>query len=310
MTLGSIVDDHPYAFMSALRREPFVVQPRSCDLFVFLKRRAPAGVILRRGPREWTQLILWDTHRDVFTPGQWFRGTVYPLRGDLSPGGDRFLYFVAKHHQQKVDAAYTRTWTAISKPPYWTAVALWPNGGTTYHGGGLFEADDHVLINSVDNRFSNPERGEPPRVHSQHTPPPRVRVSSIAFTSGDQLFVKRLVRDGWHLTSGRSVDEDSLAPSGHFTREVRGFRLELDFSYQKMELRLFRKSKTGWTEHPFDGVRWADFDQTGRLVFARDGQIFAATNPQRTEELQIKALASFTASKPGRLVAPPHATTW
>ena len=174
----------------------------------------------------------------------------------------------------------------------------------------MFAADDDVQINSIDNRFSNPERGALPRVHPRHTPPARVHVSPIAFTSGDQLFPRRLVRDGWTLTSGRSVDEDSLDPSGHLAREVGGLRLEFDFGYQKMDYRLFRESKKRWTEQPFEGVRWADFDQTGRLVFARDGQLFAASRRQRSETLQIAALASFDAHEPGPLLAPADARKW
>ncbi len=39
-----------------------------CRLFVFLARKARTGVILRRGPSAWTQLILWDRATDRFTP--------------------------------------------------------------------------------------------------------------------------------------------------------------------------------------------------------------------------------------------------
>lgn len=37
-----------------------------CRLFVILARSTPAGVILRRGPTEWVQLIRWDTSDDSF----------------------------------------------------------------------------------------------------------------------------------------------------------------------------------------------------------------------------------------------------
>lgn len=51
--------------------------------------RAPVAVILRRGPRTHWQLILWDTRRDTFTPGQWMKGLV-KLMG-LSPSGDKLI---------------------------------------------------------------------------------------------------------------------------------------------------------------------------------------------------------------------------
>jgi hypothetical protein len=34
-------------------------------------------------------------------------------------------------------------------------------------------------------------------------------------------------------------------------------------------------------EVPIKGARWADWDQSGRLVFARDGLLFAAELPDR-----------------------------
>ena len=52
----------------------------------------------------------------------------------------RLVYFAAKN--KGPIAAYT----AISKPPYFTALALWPSLGT-YGGGGLFVNDDHAELN-------------------------------------------------------------------------------------------------------------------------------------------------------------------
>lgn len=41
-----------------------------CRLAVFLATGAPLGVVLRRGPSDWTQLIYWDRRSDRFEPGQ------------------------------------------------------------------------------------------------------------------------------------------------------------------------------------------------------------------------------------------------
>ena len=68
----------------------------SVRLQVFLARRALVAVILRTGPSKWTEMIRWDVQRDTFERGQWFHGSIYPERGDLSPMGDKFLYFVGK----------------------------------------------------------------------------------------------------------------------------------------------------------------------------------------------------------------------
>jgi hypothetical protein len=66
-------------------------QLHSCTLEVLLARDAPKGVILRRGPTKWVQLILLHTDSDTFEEGQWFRGRIYGGHSDLSPDGSLFL---------------------------------------------------------------------------------------------------------------------------------------------------------------------------------------------------------------------------
>src|SRR5215207_8893741 len=96
-----------------------------CHLFVILARDVNKAVIFRRGPRLWTQLILWDTNTDTFTEGQWFKGTLYLQRCALSPDGSKMIYFAAKHYKKPSisTSPYSDTWTAISRPPYFTALA-------------------------------------------------------------------------------------------------------------------------------------------------------------------------------------------
>jgi hypothetical protein len=70
--------------------------PAPARLFVILARRAPVGVIFRRGPSPWVQLIRWDTEHDRFEHGQWFHGRIYERRCDLSPDGSLLIYFASK----------------------------------------------------------------------------------------------------------------------------------------------------------------------------------------------------------------------
>src|SRR5690349_10309226 len=97
-----------------------------CRLFIMMAREANRAVIFRRGPYIWTQLILWDTQKDTFTEGQWFKGTIYNERCDISPDGSKLVYFAAKHYKRYDPNAVTlNNWTAISRPPYFTALAMW-----------------------------------------------------------------------------------------------------------------------------------------------------------------------------------------
>lgn len=106
-------------------------------LFMIFARRSPTAVIFRRGPSKWVQLIKWNTATDLFESGQWFNGRIYERRSDLSPDGSLLIYFAQKISARSMqDAEYTYAWTAISRPPFLTALALWPKGDC-WHGGGL-----------------------------------------------------------------------------------------------------------------------------------------------------------------------------
>jgi len=107
-------------------------------------RKANTSVIFRRGPSKWVQVLKWNTKTDEITEGQWFNGRIYTDKSDLSPYGNYMIYFAAKFKEEKNQY----TWTAISKPPYLTAIALWKKNDT-FDGGGLFESTRKIYLNHV-----------------------------------------------------------------------------------------------------------------------------------------------------------------
>jgi len=126
-------------------------------LFVLLAERAPVAVIVRRGPSAWTQLVLWNTQTDAFTPGAWFRGRIYAEKCDVSPDGQLFVY--AAHQGHRLGSTYTDSWTAVSRPPWLHALVLWPMG-TTYGGGGKFVSDRRLIVRGARNAHEkHPLRG-------------------------------------------------------------------------------------------------------------------------------------------------------
>jgi hypothetical protein len=278
-----------------------------CRLFVILARSAPVAAILRRGPRKWTRLIKWHTATDAFEAGQWFHGDIYERRCDLSPSGRRLLYFAAKHHLREAAPGYTGTWTAISKIPYLTALSLWPNGGTTHHGGGLFVAEDVVALNSYQHRWSNPDRNAPAPHHPDHAPPHDLKVEPLAFTGGDQLLPVRLVRDGWRLTTPGDLHTDLEVQRGRLVRSMVEMpcRLQLDFDARTLAYSLLDFTPAGGT-NPLAGATWADWDQQGRLVFAKEGRLFGV----RPGIWEPQLLADFNTDRPKRLPPPEWARTW
>lgn len=112
--------------------QPDVPPPR---VFVITAAGADVAVVFRRGPSEWYHLLGWDLATDRVTPGAWFRGRLFPEKCDLSPDGSLLLY--SAHQGRKSGSSYTHAWTAVSRAPWLTALALWPMG-TTYGGGGRF----------------------------------------------------------------------------------------------------------------------------------------------------------------------------
>jgi len=121
-------------------------KPAPARLFVHLAREAPVGVILRRGPTAWVQIILWHTDTDTFEFGQWFHGRIYERACDVSPDGSIFLYGATDYSEKIWDAPDSSMWqwTAMSRPPYLTALALWSKIDDGYYGGGYF-VDGHTV---------------------------------------------------------------------------------------------------------------------------------------------------------------------
>ena len=93
-------------------------------MFVLLARKAPVAVVFRRGPSKHVLLVRWNLSDDSFEAGQWLKGRVYERRCDVSEDGERLIYFAANYRARDAQ----RTWTAVSRPPDFTALALWPKG--------------------------------------------------------------------------------------------------------------------------------------------------------------------------------------
>lgn len=110
-------------------------------LHLYFARDVEKAVILRQGPSRQFRMILWDRRDDTFEDGQWTKNRVYPERCSISPDAGHFLYFMLDGHwSSAAEGAYT----ALSRPPYWTALALFPEG-STWGGGGVFLDARHYM---------------------------------------------------------------------------------------------------------------------------------------------------------------------
>lgn len=101
------------------------------------------AAIIRRGPSKWVRLLGWNTADDTVFPGSWFHGRIYEDRCSVSPDGKLFAYFATKYDGPKTSGV-DYAWTAISKLPWLTALALWPQPETW--GGRAKFMDNQTLV--------------------------------------------------------------------------------------------------------------------------------------------------------------------
>ncbi len=266
-------------------------------LFVLLAREAPVGVILRRGPTDWVQLIHWDTKRDIFTPGQWFHGRVYVEKCDLSPDGSLLIYFASKYSRASIREGKS-VWTAVSKPPYFTALKIWFQDGT-YGGGGLFEDENQVWLGV-------PGKGKPEVLRPERPSKP---IRTIFAESTHVIpYYFRLERDSWAVTE--RTDTKWALPQ-KWLKQVGDMRLEQEYVgyFNRYGGTVFRYIIYDSKDQSFVlDAKWADFDQRGRLVLANEGKIF--TVEIQAGQVVINELADFNGHQPESVETPGWAQKW
>lgn len=121
-------------------------------LSVLLACEAPVGVVFRRGPSKMVRVYLWDRDRDKFKPCQRFKGRILTSMSDTSPDG-RFMIYSAMGGSAWAIPAIGGTWTAISRVPSLTAIALWGQSGSTWGCGGMFTSNHSYWLGSDANTF-------------------------------------------------------------------------------------------------------------------------------------------------------------
>ncbi|MCW0453747.1 hypothetical protein NB721_002833 [Xanthomonas sacchari] len=249
-------------------------------LFALLAREARTGVIFRRGPSKQVQLIHWDLRDDSFVHGQWFKGRIYERRCDLSPSGRLLVYFASK---QRGDFG---TWTALSRPPFFTALSLWPKGDC-WGGGGMFEDERTLLLNH------RPREGRDPfPMPTGFQLPHHLQVRPFGTHSGggedEPIDGVLRERDGWQLRDEGEGERGGLRSGALFrfsrprVREklgANGRRLQSllhavgqeNHAWYGQDHRVLDRDGTVLVDLP--GSDWADWDGAD-LVFAREGRLY------------------------------------
>lgn len=218
-----------------------------CRLACLFAREARRAVIFRRGPAKATRLIAWDLETDTFEPGQWFRGSVYPERSDISADGEWLLVFMGNFR------GALGTWTVLSRPPYFTAVALWPKGDTWGGGGHFLGRDEIVLRHGPD--AARPLIGALPKRFRLHGTTPETEERIARFRAADPR--------GWHREAGEALAWRRQQGDVSLTASWRqGLRSWDGPVYDVAGPR---------TRFTLRGIGWADLDRNGDLLFSVAG---------------------------------------
>jgi len=270
-----------------------------CRLFVYLAREAPVGVVLRRGPSDWVRLSLWHTDEDRFVLGQWMRARVFERRSDLSSDGQLFVAFV--RGSAGPNRGNTDTWVAVSRPPFFTALALWFVGGT-YYTGGYFPERQRLWL-AWDS--PQPDQGRLPswlKMTSERPP----YIDGTNDWTDRTVWINRLLRAGWKRREGAVPETwERLNPGGDM---ILGMRIVTNLEFRAFGGRYVIE----YTVRPvLDGdeieigrATWADWDQRGRLILAQGGRLL------HWQPAGITTIADFNDQVPDPQPAPPWATDW
>jgi hypothetical protein len=251
-------------FMNSIQLRP------TCRVFGIHAQKVPLCILLRRGPRQWVQVILWNTQKDIFKEGAWFRGRIYERRCDLSPKGDYFIYFASKFTPRTLqkENTYSQAWTAVSEPPSLTAFLLWPKGNT-WHGGGIFLDEKTLWLN-------HPSDQAIPHPSHQST---IFKVLSNPEAQGEDvpIYEKRLFLKGWRQLSTSpdlaAVWEKTLPDKSILRRSLKTIKSK---SLQNRVQEEFYLLSPQGSVFPLSGTTWADLDLKGKILFSREGCVYRA----------------------------------
>lgn len=285
-------------------------------LYGLVARRAPIAVIFRRGPTRQVELLRWDLTTNEVAAGQWLKGRIYERRSDLSPDGTLLAYFAGKYETP------LRTWTAISRPPFLTALALWPKGDA-WGGGGLFEDQGSFLLNHKPHEMT---------ADSEHQPY-GLRVRSAGEWSGhgedDPIQHVRLLRDGWRLIDNGTIAKDhgqrhptwiTFDPPVRYRRgQKRGSVIELEYSLEGIRERQGRWYVVSFVIRTEDRILrdlgrsdWADWAPDGDLLVATEGRLYRldGSSEASLSEAPLTEIVDLRSHRFEARIAPADATRW
>lgn len=241
-------------------------------------------VFLYRKSNKITYLFLlnYQKNKENIQLGSCFHGKFYPNRCDLSPDGKYFLYFAMGNSQKQYDKKLF-CWTGICIPPNIKANILFAQGDT-WGGGGRFIDDKTIYIS--------------PGMYPDFDVNQKYQFDKYKIT-----FDQSIEDGGWNSGKGWTLSETQITPKhGDKYPVPKSWIKTIDQAtlIKKLNYDSYLKSNNGHTMGAYDlhsyeiqdnnnevkyslndGEKiclWADIDNYGRLVIAREHKVFIYNN--------------------------------
>lgn len=276
-------------------------------IHVVMARDSPVAVIFRRGPTKQVRMLSWNRRTDEITGGQWLMGRVYEERSSLSPDGQLLVYFAMRNG---------KPWTAVSRPPHFTPLAVWEED-STWGGGGFFAENHRLLLRTnpgaltLDPRFELPAGFVVEALGTQRPDTQRPGLVGLAWTH------RKPDATSWLTPSGRARPSSQYAPPiasrarpGQQNMVLEAHPVETEgaygpFSAQEYVVRELDEDRA----HLLGELDWADWDDKGDLLFARGGDVLRAERPERALE-EHRVVARLADHRFERMPPGPEALRW
>jgi hypothetical protein len=224
------------------------------------------------------------------------------------------IYFAANYKEPHF------SWTAISKPPYLSALALWPKGDG-WGGGGLFEGHS-VLLNHREGEMELAEGFQLPS-----NLPVRSFGERPGWGEDQPILGERLSRDGWRLVQEPKYKENGLGAPTWIEMEPPEVWERVNPTIKTISLKMIisglHETDGAWyvVEHQlFDQqtnetfslgkTSWADWSMSGDLLFAKQGSLFRLNSNRIPDLGEVKQLADFSENRFEAKRAPKEAIGW
>jgi len=280
-------------------------------IFGVTAAQSPRVVLIRRGPTKHVLCILWNTATHEFFAGQWLKGRIYEERCGLSPNGDKLVYLAADQKPPYY------AWTAVSRPPFLTALALWPNLGT-YGGGGVWDTNRRLLLNQMG----------VPKLGAGFQKPKELDVRPIAPWAGrgedEPIRTLRMERDGWTVIDAGSCKEPlwNEPVVWEYARPVVWHKTRGEYTLERRLLGVNEKNgpwhiyehrlldRGGGVVQDYGRSDWADWSMADDVLLTRAGKVHRVVIGPKTGPADPEALIDLAPLRFEPMAPPANATRW